>query len=94
MVIVELAFSPDSNAEQSERMQRRPGHRERLTALHADGEVLDAGPFADGSGSMVLFNTTRERVDEALADDPYYSAAGVTVLSIRELTPLFSSPSN
>ena len=38
---------------------------------------------------MVVFTTTRERVDAALAADPYYSAEGVTVVSVRELTPLF-----
>ncbi len=86
MVLVELAFS-DSPA----RLELRPRHREILAELHAAGEVLTAGPFDDGSGSMVVFTTTRDRVDEVLATDPYYSADGVTVAAVRELTPLFPS---
>ncbi len=85
MVIVELAFS-DNPA----RLELRPAHRERLTRLYDGGEVLQAGPFADGGGSMIMFTTSRARVDEALTDDPYYSADGVTVTSIRELTTLFA----
>jgi hypothetical protein len=85
MVVVELAFT-DSPA----RLELRPRHREILAELHAAGEVLLAGPFDDGSGSMVVFTTTRARVDEVLATDPYYAADGVTVVGVRELTPLFT----
>lgn len=87
MFVVELRFTDLSD--KAPRLALRPRHRELLTALHDAGEVLEAGPFADGSGSMVVFTTTRERVDEALAADPYFAAEGVEVASIRELTPLF-----
>ena len=86
MVVVELAFT-DSPA----RLELRPRHREFLAELHASGEVLLAGPFDDGSGSMVVFTTGRERVDEVLRMDPYYSVDGVTVVGVRELTPLFAN---
>ncbi len=89
MVVVELAFTDRS--EEAERLPLRPRHRGILARLHADGEVLLAGSFDDAAGSMVVFTTSRERVDEVLASDPYYSAAGVTVSSIRELTALFPS---
>lgn len=84
MVVVELSFT-DSPA----RLALRPRHREILTQLHAEGDVALAGPFDDGSGSMVVFSTDRGRVDEVLASDPYYVSEGVTVVSIRELTSLF-----
>lgn len=84
MVVVELTFSDDPA-----RLALRPRHREILTRLHAEGEVALAGPFDDGAGSMVVFTTTRARVDDVLASDPYYSAQGVTITSIRELTSLF-----
>ena len=71
------------------RLALRPRHREILTELHDGGEVVLAGPFDDGSGSMVVFTTSRDRVDEVLAADPYYAAEGVTVASIRDLTSLF-----
>ncbi len=85
MVVVELTFT-----DHPARLALRPRHREILTQLYADGEVALAGPFDDGTGSMVVFTTDRGRVDEVLASDPYYSAEGVTVASIRELTSLFS----
>jgi uncharacterized protein YciI len=86
MVVVELAFT-DNPA----RLELRPRHRELLTELHAAGEVMVAGPFDDGSGSMVVFTTSRDRVDEVLKMDPYYSVDGVTVVGVRELTPLFTT---
>jgi uncharacterized protein YciI len=86
MVVVELAFT-DSPA----RLKLRPRHREILAELHEKGEVALAGPFADQSGSMVVFTTDRDRVDQVLAMDPYYSVDGVTVVAVRELTSLFSN---
>jgi uncharacterized protein YciI len=86
MVVVELSFT-DSPA----RLALRPRHREILRELHDGGEVLTAGPFDDGSGSMVVFTAPRERVEEILAADPYYSAEGVSVVSVRPMTPLFPS---
>lgn len=85
MVVVELAFT-----DHPARLELRPRHREILAELHEAGEVLLAGPFADESGSMVVFTADRGRVDEVLASDPYYSAEGVSVVAVRELTPLFT----
>lgn len=85
MVVVELAFS-----DHPARLELRPRHREILAELRDAGEVLTAGPFDDGSGSLILFTSSRDRVDEVLTMDPYYSAGGVTVVSVRELTPIFT----
>ncbi len=84
MFIVELSFS-----DHPARLELRPRHRELLAELHQGGELLTAGPLTDGSGSVMLLTTTRERVDEILAGDPYYSAEGVNVEAVREMTPLF-----
>ena len=87
MVVVELEFTDRS--ETAPRLSLRSRHREMLSQLYAGGEVALVGPFDDGSGSMVVFTADRARVDEVLAADPYYSAEGVTVSSVRELTTLF-----
>jgi uncharacterized protein len=84
MVVVELRYT-----DTAERLALRPRHREILGSLYAEGEIALAGPFDDGNGAMVVFTTSRERVDEILASDPYYSAESVTVTSIRDLTALF-----
>jgi uncharacterized protein YciI len=84
MYAVQLAFSDDSA-----RLGLRPAHRERLAGLAADGHLLAAGPWSDDSGALLVFVVdSRESLDEILAADPYYSAAGVTVTSVQEWNPV------
>jgi uncharacterized protein YciI len=84
MYAVQLAFS-DDNA----RLALRPGHRERLAELAADGTLLAAGPWSDDSGALLVFLAdTREELDQIMAADPYYSCAGVTVVWIQEWNPV------
>lgn len=79
MWIVELAFTADP-----ERLAARPAHRQRLTELHGRGLVRMAGPLADDSGAVIVFDTDdRAEVDRELAADPYYRTAGVTVHQVR-----------
>ncbi|HIW63916.1 MAG TPA: YciI family protein [Candidatus Stackebrandtia excrementipullorum] len=84
MFLVELRFGPEP-----ERLALRPAHRGLLTRWYADGLVQAAGPFDDGSGSLVLFTVDDEqRLDELLKKDPYYSAPGVTVVRKQRWSPL------
>jgi len=47
-----------------------------------------AGPFADESGSVMIFDVDgRDQLDQ-LADDSYMSTPGVHVASIRQWSPL------
>lgn len=86
MFVVELAFTGHPS-----RLELRPRHRELLTELHAAGELLDAGPLEDGTGSLCFFTATRDRVDAAVAADPYFSCDGVSIVGIREVTTLFGT---
>jgi uncharacterized protein YciI len=84
MYVVELRFGPEP-----ERLALRPAHRERLAALHAAGTVVMAGPFADESGALLVFDVdSEEALDAVLADDPYYAAPGNTIVRRQEWTPL------
>jgi uncharacterized protein YciI len=84
MYAVQLAFSGDSA-----RLALRPGHRERLAGLAADGKLLAAGPWSDDSGALLVFAVAeREDLDAIMAADPYYSAPGVTVTWIQEWNPV------
>lgn len=86
MWIVELAFTdvPD-------RLAARPAHRERITALHAEGKVRISGPLADDSGAVLVFDVPdRPALDELLAADPYYTTPGVEVVRIREWAPFLT----
>jgi uncharacterized protein YciI len=84
MYALELAFSDDPA-----RLEGRPAHRERLGALRESGRLLAAGPYADESGALLLFRVdSSAEADEIVAADPYYSGPGVSVVSLKEWTPV------
>jgi hypothetical protein len=86
MYAVQLAFE---NAGDETRLMLRPAHRERLATLVSRDRLLAAGPWSDDSGALLVFTVqTRDELDAILADDPYYSAPGVTVTSIQEWNPV------
>ena len=62
-----------------------PAHRASLTELHERGLVRAAGPLADDSGAVIVFDVPdRAALDGLLAADPYFSGPGVTVRDVRE----------
>jgi uncharacterized protein YciI len=82
MYAVQLAYADTAD---DERIQLRPAHRERLKAMAGDGRLLLAGPWADDTGALLVFLVdTRDDLDAILADDPYYSAPGVTITGVHE----------
>lgn len=87
MFILELEFTDDPR-----RLAARQAHRERLLALQTAGRLVMAGPWADDTGAMLVFDTNRDEVDRILSDDPYYAAPGVRVKSLREWQPILSPP--
>lgn len=87
MWIVELALTGTP-----ERMAARPAHRERLAGLHERGVVAMAGPFADDSGAVIVFDVAGEvELRELLAADPYLATPGVSVTSVREWRPFLTA---
>jgi uncharacterized protein len=86
MYVVELTF--DDNPD---RLAARPAHREKLHDLRERGLLRKAGPWADDSGALLIFDVDREEdLEQLLADDPYYRAPGVTVASKRKWAPVIS----
>ncbi|MEN3609337.1 YciI family protein [Plantactinospora sp. ZYX-F-223] len=88
MIVVELRFTGDPAA----RLAARPAHRELLARLHADGALLAAGPWADDSGALLLFDADEAAVRRALDVDPYYRTPGVSVVAVRPWTPVVGGP--
>lgn len=87
MIAVITRFSDDPA-----RLELRPRHRELLQGLHERGLVVAAGPFEDQSGALLLFATDdTAEVKAALAEDPYYSAPGVEVVTIQPWTVVAGS---
>jgi uncharacterized protein YciI len=83
MIVLELAFD-----DSPQRLAARPAHRQRLAELHASGELVMAGPFADDSGALLVFAGGRSEVDAIVAGDPYYAVDGVRVVGLREWLPI------
>ncbi|MEE6305558.1 YciI family protein [Plantactinospora veratri] len=90
MIVVELRFTGDPSA----RLAARPAHRELLARLHAEGGLLAAGPWADDSGALLIFDADEPAVREALDADPYYRAPGVSVVAVRPWTPVVGGPAS
>lgn len=54
------------------RAERRPDHMEHLAKLEAAGSVVLAGPLADLTGGIIVFDAEGIEAAEALvAEDPY-----------------------
>ncbi|GAB3876860.1 hypothetical protein GCM10029964_024730 [Kibdelosporangium lantanae] len=85
MMVLELRFDSDPR-----RLAARPAHRRRLVDLRARGRLVMAGPWADDSGALLVFDGDKADVDAEVAADPYYSTPGVTVVSLREWRPIVS----
>jgi uncharacterized protein len=72
------------------RLEVRPAHREYLASLREEGKLVSAGPWADDTGAMLLYDVTGEaEVREILAKDPYTPADVYDIADLREWRPLF-----
>jgi uncharacterized protein len=84
MYVVEIRFDSDPA-----RLEARPAHREKLKELRERGVLVMAGPWADDTGALLIFDVESENdVAEVLKADPYYSLPSVTVRSTRQWNPL------
>jgi uncharacterized protein YciI len=85
---VELVFGPDSE----KRLAVRPAHREYIASLAEKGVVLAAGPYADDTGALIIYEAADEAsLKEILSADPYTPANVVTKWEIRVWNVLLGS---
>jgi uncharacterized protein YciI len=59
------------------RPQIRPAHLENLRPLASAGKVKIAGPFTDGSGSLIVVDMESEAEAIAFAESDPYTIGGV-----------------
>jgi uncharacterized protein len=83
----------------NEKVERlRPIHRQYLASLKEKGQLAISGPFADGSGALIVYEAeSAAAAEEILKGDPFH-AKGVflrwiirpwnPVIANRELLPL------
>ncbi len=59
---------------EQERVQAvRPAHRAYLGRLREQGQLAAAGPFADGTGALIIYEApSREDAEQLIRDDPFH----------------------
>ena len=86
MWLVELSFDGGP-----ERLAARAAHRDSLNKLHEQGVVRMAGPLADDSGAVIVFDVPDEaELRRLIGQDPYFSTKGVTVRHTRQWQPFLT----
>jgi uncharacterized protein len=72
---VEYVYDPQSAGIRDE---HRPAHRAWLASLVQEGRLLASGPFADGTGALLIFKADDEAVlNQLLTEDPFAIAGGL-----------------
>jgi uncharacterized protein YciI len=74
------------------RLAVRPAHRDYLRQLNQAGKLVVAGPWADDSGALIVYDVDGE--DEAhqlLADDPYVREGVLDDARLREWRPIIGA---
>lgn len=62
----------DSPNGQELRKIHRPAHLDKMKSLSQAGKIVLAGPFKDGSGSLIIYNVATKTEAELIAKtDPY-----------------------
>jgi len=83
---VEYTYEENSDAVRDE---HRPRHREWLRGLYDEGTLLLSGPFADGTGGLLIFSAAdADRLADLLAVDPFNEVGVVANVRIKAWSPI------
>ncbi len=79
--------APDAK---DKRPLNRPAHLAHLEPLAQQGKILLAGPFTDGSGSLIVIDApSRDAVWEVLAHDPYVTSGVFNRVEVKPFLQVF-----
>ena len=82
--------APDAK---EKRPQHRPAHLQHLEPLAQAGKVVLAGPFTDGSGSLIVVDAeSRDAVWTMLAHDPYVTNGVFNRVEVKPFLQVFPKP--
>lgn len=82
--VLQIAFKNEEK-----RMAARPAHRDHLLALKEQGRLVTAGPWADDTGALHVYEVADEtELRDILARDPYTAVDGYEIASLKEWTPI------
>ncbi|TMR96062.1 YciI family protein [Nonomuraea basaltis] len=78
--VLQLAFDGDPW-----RLSVRPAHREHLRRLKEEGRLVTAGPWADDSGALHVYEVADEaELKDILRRDPYTEVDGYEIVLLKE----------
>jgi len=82
-----LEYGPDAEHRQSV----RPSHREYQRNLLATGKLHEAGPFADDSGAVIVYNAADlAEVQEIMSNDPFALQGVIVGATVKEWNVVMS----
>ena len=72
----------------------RPAHRAYLTTLLEQGRLFASGPYADGSGALIIYEAdTVDAAESLLKADPFHAAGVFLQWTLRPWKVIFQRPS-
>jgi uncharacterized protein YciI len=72
------------------RTEVRPAHRDYLAELKEAGKLVTAGPFADQTGALLIYDVADEaELRDILAKDPYTTADVYEIITLAEWQTAF-----
>ena len=82
--------APDAT---DKRAQQRPAHLAHLEPLAQQDKILLAGPFTDGSGSLIVIEAeSRAAVWDVVGRDPYVTGGVFNRVEVKPFRQVFPSP--
>ncbi|MEM1243363.1 MAG: YciI family protein [Pseudomonadota bacterium] len=82
MVIIELTYKKPLDTVE----QHLLAHRDFLTSFYTEGMFIASGPKVPRDGGIILAQTTKDKAQEIIKQDPFY-INGITDYKIIEFTP-------
>jgi uncharacterized protein len=68
----------------------RPAHRVYLTKLLDEGNLFASGPYADGSGALIVYEAdTPDAAEALLRADPFHAAGVFLTWTVRPWKVIF-----
>jgi len=68
----------------------RPAHRAYLTSLLDQGKLFASGPYADGTGALIIYEAdTPEAAEAMLKADPFHAAGVFLTWTLRPWKVIF-----
>jgi uncharacterized protein YciI len=82
--VLQMAFKNEQ-----QRLEARPAHRDHLRALKEEGRLVMAGPWADDTGALHIYEVADEaELREILGRDPYTAVDGYEIAALKEWTQI------